>query len=90
MKKSLTPLPNKPFIITTDLLTPNCLENFCEATYFTRILQQKNIFECAKAIGITYQELDALERGECKEFNFTIFLHLFRLYGRKISITVEE
>lgn len=86
-----TPLTStEHFIIPSDYLTPNCLAELCDSLHFARIEKKQSIFSAAAAAGISYQELDALERGECRELDLVIFLRLFKVYNQKLLILPEN
>lgn len=78
------------FIIPLEFLGDGCYQEFCTALHFARINQRRSIFSCAAAVGLSYQELDALERGEYKYFDITIFCRLLKLYKQKIILSLEE
>lgn len=77
-------------IIPFEFLDVDCYQEFCTALHFARVNQRRNIFSCAAAVGMSYQELDALERGEYKYFDITIFCRLLKLYKQKIILSLEE
>lgn len=78
------------FIIPTEFLSNGCFKQLCTSLHFARTANKRSIFAAAASAGISYQELDALERGECRKFDFALFLRIFREYNQKLFISVED
>lgn len=71
-------------------LNPDNLRLLGNNIHNSRDSHNENIITCAEKLGISYQELDKIERGDVKSIDIPLVLKFAQLYNEKICFYIGD